>query len=182
MSLTAGGRSSHACQESRRQARTREWLARSRRGDYKVRLSTRSISVRGTTNDASRFVFLSCARLQIRLLMKALFVQFAETWVVPVGVGRSASRRQIPLQLAWGISVHKSQVRRHSQTRKGHLSDPFPLQGMTLDSVELDLTRCFEYGQAYVALSRARSLEGLCVRRFSVFGGASCCSRELSSP
>eukprot|EP00035_Acanthoeca_spectabilis_P032052 m.16929 g.16929 ORF g.16929 m.16929 type:complete len:614 (-) comp5113_c0_seq1:133-1974(-) len=71
-----------------------------------------------------------------------------ETWVVPVGVGRSASRRQIPLQLAWGISVHKS-------------------QGMTLDSVELDLTRCFEYGQAYVALSRARSLEGLCVRRFS---------------
>ena len=63
-----------------------------------------------------------------------------EEWSVEQGGKVTAQRIQIPLKLAWAISIHKS-------------------QGMTLDSVELELAHCFEPGQAYVALSRSVSLE-----------------------
>ncbi|XP_066513814.1 ATP-dependent DNA helicase PIF1-like [Hoplias malabaricus] len=84
---------------------------------------------------------------RVRFLCGAVEVIKQEKWMFKAGGGLYLSRQQLPLKLAWAISIHKS-------------------QGMTLDCVEISLARVFERGQAYVALSRARSLEGLRVMDF----------------
>ncbi len=59
-----------------------------------------------------------------------------------------AERMQYPLKLAYGITIHKS-------------------QGMTLDKLVVDCSRIFERGQAYVAMSRVKTLGGLYIKNFA---------------
>jgi len=65
-----------------------------------------------------------------------------ETWELRDGDKKRASITQIPLRLAWAITVHKS-------------------QGMTLDAARIDLTKAFVEGMGYVALSRVKNLDNL---------------------
>lgn len=65
-----------------------------------------------------------------------------DTWELRDGDKKRASITQIPLRLAWAITVHKS-------------------QGMTLDAARIDLRRAFVEGMGYVALSRVKNLNNL---------------------
>lgn len=72
-----------------------------------------------------------------------------EDWKIELPNGDiQAKRSQLPLILAWALSIHKA-------------------QGQTLERVTVDLGKIFEKGQAYVALSRATTQEGLQVLNFS---------------
>lgn len=78
----------------------------------------------------------------VRLTNNKIVTIKPDTWELIDGDKRRASASQIPLRLAWAITVHKS-------------------QGMTLDAARVDLSRAFVEGMGYVALSRVRGLEHL---------------------
>lgn len=63
-------------------------------------------------------------------------------WTISEGETVLAKITQLPLRLAWALTIHKS-------------------QGVSLDAAVMDLSQTFEYGQGYVALSRVRSLSGV---------------------
>src|SRR5690606_13436861 len=65
-----------------------------------------------------------------------------DTWELRDGDETRASISQIPLRLAWAITVHKS-------------------QGMTLDSARINLAKAFVEGMGYVALSRVKNISSL---------------------
>jgi hypothetical protein len=65
-----------------------------------------------------------------------------DTWELRDGDKKRASISQVPLRLAWAITVHKS-------------------QGMTLDAARIDLRKAFVPGMGYVALSRVKDLSNL---------------------
>ena len=79
----------------------------------------------------------------VKLLNGKKITAAYDSWSLEDDGGKSlVTYDQVPLRLAWAITVHKS-------------------QGMTLDAAEIDLSRTFEKGQGYVALSRLKEIENL---------------------
>ncbi len=70
--------------------------------------------------------------------------------------GQCSFRRQVPLTLAWALSIHKS-------------------QGLSISKLEVDCSGAWADGQVYVALSRGRTLHGLTVRSLGADG---CCKAD----
>lgn len=80
-------------------------------------------------------------QIELQRTRRVIMVE-PQSWALEEDGRERARVTQLPLRLAWAITIHKS-------------------QGMSLDSAEIDLSRAFTPGMGYVALSRVRSLDGV---------------------
>ena len=102
--------------------------------------------VNGTLGIVTGFANSGCPIVKTKS-GRTIEVEPAE-WTIQDGNKILARILQVPIRLAWAITIHKS-------------------QGMSLDSATIDLSAAFEFGQGYVALSRVRSLQGLFLEGFN---------------
>lgn len=108
-------------------------------------------TVTGFVDDDSRKIQKMCGHgvlPRVRFDGGPELVVDPQKWGVTEGEMVRAKRKQIPLILAWALSVHKC-------------------QDMTLNRLHTDLSRAFGCGMVYVALSRVRSLAGLRLSGFN---------------
>ncbi|MEK7479839.1 MAG: PIF1 family DEAD/DEAH box helicase [Patescibacteria group bacterium] len=102
--------------------------------------------VNGTLGTITGFSSLGAPVVQTR--SGGMITAETAEWAIQDGNKILAKITQVPLRLAWAITVHKS-------------------QGMSLDAAIIDLSQAFEFGQGYVAISRVRSLAGLFLEGFN---------------
>lgn len=111
---------------------------------------TSNIDVYGGLVNGSRGIVTECNSRCI----KVKFIDNSEIYIdqikfeYKIDKNISVIRKQYPLILAWAQTIHKC-------------------QGATIDLVSIDLgSSIFEYGQAYTALSRTRTIEGISLMAF----------------
>lgn len=114
-----------------------------------------NFNVSGGLVNGSRGVIINIEEYgQIKVLFKNKIIcdfDYHKWEIREKGTRNSAIREQIPFVLAYAVTIHKS-------------------QSLTLDYAICDLGNIFEYGQAYVALSRIKNLEGLFLTDFDEVG------------
>ncbi|HTD98331.1 MAG TPA: HRDC domain-containing protein [Mucilaginibacter sp.] len=99
------------------------------------------------TNIAENTVYVQCDREDKEIAVEALEWTNAKYQMDDDAINETnaGSFAQIPLKLAWAITIHKS-------------------QGLSFEKAIIDVSEAFTHGQAYVALSRCRTLSGMVLR------------------